>query len=49
MNNLYVYQQSLNALHFTPEQKAALAARTDLPLLDPAEEMIRLLTARTRT
>ena len=28
MNNLYDYQQSLNTLHFTPEQKAALAARS---------------------
>lgn len=38
----------LGCTHF-PYFKAALAARTDLPLLDPAEEMIRLLTAGTRT
>lgn len=34
----------LGCTHF-PYFKAALAERTDLPLLDPAEEMVRLLTA----
>ena len=33
----------LGCTHF-PYCKEALAARTDLPLIDPAEEMIRLLT-----
>jgi len=34
----------LGCTHF-PYFKAALAARTGLPLIDPAEEMVRLLTA----
>ena len=27
MNNLFEYKENLDALHFTPEQKAAIAAR----------------------